>query len=233
MLPQIQYPIIRVTIPSTKEERKFRPFLVKEEKILLMAKESKKDRDVFQAIVQIVNNCSLDSLDVEALTLFDLEWVFLKLRIASVSDVVDVSYTDMNDSRRYDFEVDLEKVTVKWPEKLEYVIPITDEAGLKMRYPRAAIYGDDELFGSDEFFFELILKCIESVYDGETVYSAKDYSHEELTAFVEQLDVKTYERVLQFLNDVPTLFYVIEYKNSFDEDKKIELRTLNDFFTFR
>lgn len=233
MLPQIQYPIIIVEIPSTKEKRKFRPFLVKEEKILLMAKESKKDRDVFQAVVQIVNNCSLDGLNVSNLTLFDLEWVFLKLRIASVSDIVDVTYHDVEDDKTYNTEVDLEKVTIKWPEEVKYVIPITEDTGLKMRYPRAEIYGDDELFQSDEFFFELVLKCIESVYDGETVYSSKDYTREELSAFVEQLDVKTYEKVLQFLNDVPTLFHEIKYTNSLGTERIIELRTLNDFFTFR
>ena len=110
MLPKIQYPVHTIIVPSTKKKVNFRPFLVKEEKILLMAKESEKDSDILMAVKQIVNNCSTDpKFDVNSLSIFDLEYIFLKLRAASVDNTIKISYKDLEDDKVYDFEIDLLK----------------------------------------------------------------------------------------------------------------------------
>ena len=107
-LPKIDYPVYKIKVPSQKKESQFRPFLVKEEKLLLMAKESDNTSDILSAIKQIINNCSIDSkFDVNKLALFDLEYVFLKLRSISVDNIVKVSYKDNEDEKVYDFEIDL------------------------------------------------------------------------------------------------------------------------------
>ena len=234
-LPKIQYPIIKITIPSTKKEHSFRPFQVKEEKILLMAKESATDRDIMIAVKQIINNCNLDDLDVEKLATFDLEYIFIRLRIASVGHEVNVTYIDEEDQQRISIAIDLNKVEIKWPEAdHKNIIKITDTTGMVLNYPAASVYNDDKLFESaDDFLFQLIIRCVESVYDEDAVYNSKDYTRKELEDFVEQLDVKTFNKVTEFLTDMPTLYYKIEYKNTKGTERTIELRTLNDFFTFR
>lgn len=234
-LPKIQYPIVKIKIPSTKIEHSFRPFQVKEEKILLIARESNTDRDIMIAVKQIINNCNLDGLDVDKLTTFDLEYIFVRLRVASVGNEVSVTYLDEEDQQRVTIEIDLNKIEIKWPpEDRKNNIEITDSTGIVFHYPYASVYDDDKLFeNADDFIFQLILRCIDSVYDGDAVYNSFHYTQEELEEFVEQLDVKTFNKAIAFLTDMPTLYYKIEYENSKGTKRTIELRTLNDFFTFR
>jgi hypothetical protein len=116
-LPTIDHPIFSINVPSLKKEYKFRPFLVKEEKILLMAKESKSETDIFVAIKQIVQNCCLDKkLVVDKLSIFDLEYIFLKLRSISIDNIVKITFKDFEDSKIYDFEVDIEEIKVVFSE---------------------------------------------------------------------------------------------------------------------
>ena len=137
-LPKIDYPIISIKVPSLKKDFRFRPFLVKEEKLLLMAKESDNASDILLAIKQIVTNCSLDdNLKIDKLALFDLEYIFLKLRAVSVDNVVKVAYKDYEDNKVYDFDINLDKIEVKFPEKNDPKIKISEKTGIIMRYPSA------------------------------------------------------------------------------------------------
>jgi hypothetical protein len=233
-LPKIEYPIFKVKIPSTKKEIKFRPFLVKEEKILLIAKASELDSDILIAIKQVVNNCAIDPIDVDKLSLFDLEYVFLQIRAQSVNNIVNVSYRDTEDEQVYDFEIDLNDVTVKFPEKLDKKIEISGTTGIIMKYPEASLYEDKDFLASgEEAFYQLILRCIEKFYDEETVYDAKQYSIKEIEEYVENLDIKTFDKIRDFILDQPRLSYEITYKNKLKNERKIELTTLSDFFTLR
>lgn len=233
-LPKIQYPIINIKIPSTGKEHSFRPFQVKEEKILLIARESNTDRDIMVAVKQIINNCNLDKLDVDKLATFDLEYIFVRLRVASVGNEVSVTYIDEEDQQRVSMTIDLNKIEIQWPEDRKNIIEITDSTGMVLHYPYAGVYSDDDLFASsDDFLFQLIIRCIDSVYDGDAVYHGKDYTQKELEEFVEQLDVKTFNKAMAFITHMPTLYYKIEYENTKGTKRTIELRTLNDFFTFR
>ena len=234
-LPKISYPTYTIKVPSTKKNVKFRPFLVKEEKLLLMAKESENNADILQSIKQIVNNCCLDeNFDNEKLTIFDLEYIFIKLRAFSVDNIVKVSYKDEEDGQNYDFEVDLNAVEVEFPEKNENNIKITDTFGILMKYPSASLYEDKDFLNLEkDYLFELIIRCIDKIYEGDNVFEAKNYTMKELGDFLENLDSKTFVSVQEFLMNSPKLLHVMKYKNSLGNEKEIRLSSLNDFFTFR
>lgn len=234
-LPKIDYPVYKINVPSLKKEYQFRPFLVKEEKLLLMAKESDSSSDVLSAIKQIINNCSLDKkLDINKLALFDLEYIFLKLRAISVDNKINVSYKDNEDNKVYNFEINLDEVEVEFPEKADNNIKITGKSGIVMKYPSAALYDDKEFLNLEkDYMFELILRCIEQIYFEDQVYEIKDYKKEELNEFLENLNIKTFEQIQKFLLNVPKIKHVINYKNELGNDREIVLSSLNDFFTWR
>jgi hypothetical protein len=234
-LPKIQYPAFTIEIPSTKKKEMFRPFLVKEEKILLIAKLSGQESDVLLSIKQVVNNCALDeNFDVDKLTIFDLEYCFINIRSTSVSNVVTLSYRDFEDNKSYEFEVNLNDIKIKWPEKIENKIKISDTSGFTMKYPQASLYEDKEFLESgDESFFKLIVRCIDVIYDGDDVYPAANFTLQEIEEYLENLDVKSFESARNFLMYQPKLQYIINYKNSLGNDRTIELNSLTDFFTLR
>jgi hypothetical protein len=234
-LPKIDYPVFKINIPSLKKDTQFRPFLVKEEKLLLMAKESENASDVLSAIKQIINNCCLDpKMDINKLALFDLEFIFLKLRAISVDNVIKVSYKDNEDGKVYDFEINLDEVKIKYPEKIDNNIKITGKSGIIMKYPSAALYDDAEFLNLEkDYMFELIIRCIESIYYDDQVYQAKDYKKSELVEFLDNLNIKVFEQIQNFLINVPKMEHKIEYKNEKGNTREIMLSSLNDFFTWR
>jgi hypothetical protein len=236
MLPKIMYPTFDITVPSTKKIYRFRPFLVKEEKILLMAKAADQKNDMLQAIKQVVNNCLIDGqdLNVDKISIFDLELLFLKLRAGSVSDTVKISYRDVEDSEVYDFEIDLNSVEVIFPESVNNTIKISADTGFTMKYPEAGIY-DDVIFleSGGDAFFQLIVRCIDKIYDKDNVYPASDYTSKQLEEFLENLDVKTFESVKAFMLSQPKLSYTIKYTNKLGKERTIELNSLSDFFILR
>ena len=233
-LPKIKHPIFKLIIPSTKKEVRFRPFLVREEKILLMAKASEQESDMLQAIKQVVNNCAIDDFDVDRLAIFDVEYLFLRIRAQSVNNIVNVSYKDFEDQQPYEFEVDLNKVEVIFPEKQEKTIKLTKDSGIIMKYPEASLYDDKDFLASgNEAFYKLIIRCIDKFYDADNVYEVKNYTLQQIEDFIDDLDVKTFDLVRDFMLEQPRLHYTINYKNSLGNDRVIEMSTLTDFFTLR
>ena len=235
VLPKIEYPIFNIKVPSTEALCRFRPFLVKEEKLLLMAKESANPADILTAIKQIVNNCNVDSkLDVDKISLFDLEYLFLKIRAVSVDNVVKVAFKDNEDEKVYNFEIDLNKIEVVFPPKVDNNIKISDTSGIVMKHPSASLYDDKEFLELDkDYMFELIVRCIDKIYNEDEVYEAKDYKKSELSEFLEDLNVKTFEAIQNFLINTPKMEHKINYKNELGNDREIILSSLNDFFTWR
>ena len=177
-LPVVQHPIFNINVPSLKKEYKFRPFLVKEEKLLLMAKESQSETDIFTAIKQIVQNCSLDpKLDVNKLAIFDLEYIFLKLRSISVDNIVKINFKDFEDSKVYEFDVNIDDISVIFPEKADNIVKINSKTGIVMKYPSASLYSDKDFLNLEkDYLFELIVRCVDKIYDGEEVYEAKNFN---------------------------------------------------------
>jgi len=234
-LPKIEFPIHNINVPSLKNSFKFRPFLVKEEKLLLMAKESKNQSDILIAIKQIVNNCILDKkINVNKLSLFDLEFIFLKLRAISVDNIVKVAYKDTEDNKIYEFDVDLNDVQLILPENSDNNIKLTENAGIIMKYPPASLYDDEEFLKLNrDHMFELIIRCIDKIYLGEEIYDAKNYKKTELDDFLDNLSIKVFESIQKFLLNCPKIEYRIKYKNTLENDREIVLSSLNDFFIWR
>jgi hypothetical protein len=235
-LPKISYPTITINVPPSNKPFMFRPMLVKEEKLLLMAKVSEEETDILQTIKQVVNNCCLDpTFNIDQLTLYALEYVFIRLRGFSIGDEIKVSYRDFDDDKVYDFTIDLKKIEIKYPEKVDGKIEITPKSGIILKVPSATLYDDKKFLKAqdDDSFYQLIIRCIDQVYDGDNVYNGQDFKEEDLLEFIELIDIKTFDKIRQFMNNLPTLYYKLEYQNSVGNDKTIELRTLSDFFTLR
>jgi len=232
-LPKIQSPTFEVIIPSINKTVLFRPFLVKEEKILLMAQQSNDDKDIIKAIKQVVNNCCLDDkLDIDKLATFDLEYLFLKLRARSVNNVVEILYKDAEDEKEYKFSINLDDVEVTMPKKSEKNIKINKKSGIVMKYPNLSIVDQIKDFKDEmEFLNFFIIKCIDEIYDENDVYPASEQTDEELQEFIDNLDVKTFDKIREFMENMPKLEHVITYTNSLGKEKKMTLSTLNDFFT--
>jgi hypothetical protein len=139
-LPKVKHPTFNVIVPSTQEKIRLRPFLVREEKILLLAQTSEDPSDISDAIKQVINNCLIDPIDVDVLTTFDMEYVFLKLRSKSVGSVIDLKYTDPTDNNTYDLQVNLDDVEIIRDPNHTAKITITKDSGLVLRYPKGARY---------------------------------------------------------------------------------------------
>lgn len=234
-LPKVKHPIFEFAVPSTGKKESFRPFLVREEKILLMAKMSEDPADTLRAVKQVVNNCCIDNqFDIDKLAIFDIEYLFLQLRAVSVNNVVNVSYRDNDDQELYSFDIDLKKVSVQFPENVAKVIPVTDTMGIMMKWPTASLFDDREYFKvGDQAFYELVLRCIDKIYDGEDIYNPQDYSLKEIEEFLDDCGVEVFEKVQQFLLNAPRLYHKLEYTNKNGKPRVIELQSLTDFFTLR
>lgn len=230
-LPKINYPLFEVEIPSTLQKIKMRPFLVKEEKLLLMAQTSGNSRDTVLAIKQVVNNCIVDNVDVDKLTTFDLEYLFVKLRARSINNIIDVVYTDPEDEQQYKLQIDLDDVEIQRDDRHNNKIEITDELGIILRYPKTdMLKAVDAATSEVDLYFEVIKYCIDQVYDAENVYDTSEQTPEELQEFMASLDVKTFKQIQLFLETMPKLHYETSYTNSNGTERKVVLQNLNDFF---
>ena len=229
-LPKIDQPIFDMTIPSTQAVVQFRPFVVREEKILLIAQQSGSDKEILRAIKQVINNCLVEDIDVDGLATFDLEYMFLKLRARSVNNIVKLSYKDTEDEQVYDFELNLDDIELDI-KPVSNKIKVTDDIGIIMKYPSASIADEMEEFETEvDLLLFFVKKCIDQVYDEENVYPATESTDEELDQFIDSLDVSTFERIREFFDSIPTLKHTLTYTNKNGNERVIELNNLKDFF---
>lgn len=242
-LPKIEHPVFTAVIPSTGKKTTLRPMLVKEEKHLLMAKEGRDNNSIILAVKHVVNNCLVSGdVDVNKLTMFDIDYLFIVLRSNSIDSKIKVFFTDEDDpilkngeSFLYNIEVDLNDVKVKFPDKIEKIIKTGKDSGLSMKYPEASVY-DSELIAKAEtgekIAEELILACFDSYFQGDKVYNFKDQSRAEIEEFIENLDIKVYRKVIEFFDSIPTITYVLNYTDQQGKEKTKTLNKLQDFFIF-
>ena len=226
-LPLLTTPQYEIEVPSTKQKIKFRPFLVKEEKILLTAQESDEVADQVMAVKQILNNCIFDEIDVENLSYFDFEYIYLNVRAQSVSNVLEFKYTHTCGTEK-DIAINLSDIKVKEFEGHEKNIMLNDDIGVKMCYPNIS---NLKLFDviDDASTYDILQKSIELVYDKETVY--EDFTEQEMHSFIDSMNKKQIEKLSNFFQTMPRLEHDIEYKcKGCKEDVKFTLRGLNDFF---
>ena len=209
-LPSLATPTYETELPSTGKKIKYRPFLVKEEKVLLLATESEDRKEVKDAVKTIVKSCVLSRIKVEDLATFDLEYLFLKIRAASVGEDVTMKITCLDDNEtRVDYTLDISEVKVTIPEGHDRKIELTDKVGMIMKYPGLEEFVDLTLLGLDmdnpEKVFETVARCIEQIYEGEEVYDDSTTTFKEKIQFVESLTQKQFESVRKFFTTMPVL----------------------------
>ena len=234
-LPKITTPIYELLLPSTDKKLKFRPFLVKEEKILLIAMENNKEEEIFSAIKQIIKNCLFESVDVDQLPIFDLEYIFLQIRAKSVGEITKFRVICPDDKKTYaDVEVDLTKIDVQVDDKHTNKIMIDDKKklGLVLKYPSLSLFKNPkDIEKSPEEAFKLVVSCIDHIFEGEKIYPAKDSTEKELTSFLEDLTQKSFGKIKDFFDTMPKLKHEIEVENPKTKVKsKVVLQGLKDFF---
>ena len=235
-LPTIETPTYELTLPSADIKVKFRPFLVKEEKILLQALESSENNQIVQALKDIVNACTFGQLNGENMPTFDLEYVFLQIRAKSVGEVAKLKMLCPDDKKTYgEVEIDLTKVNVQVDDDHTNNIVIDEEKniGIIMKYPTIdSVDTSKTLKGMrTEQLFDMIATCMHEIYEGDKVHNVKDYSKEELHKFLEGVDGKTFEKINKFFESMPQLKHEFEIENPKTKVKsKIVLKGAQDFF---
>ena len=234
-LPKVTTPTYELVLPSTDKKVRFRPFLVKEEKILLIAMENDNDTEMINAIKQVVSNCTFESLDVKQLPIFDLEYVFLQIRAKSVGEVSKFRVLCPDDKKTYtNVEIDLSKIEVHVDDEHTNKIVIDDKRklGVVLKYPSLALFTNPNQLSEDpNEIFNLIIKCIDHIFEGEKIYPAKDSTDKELINFLDELSQKAFAKVKEFFDTMPRLQHEVEVQNPKTKVKsKIMLQGLKDFF---
>lgn len=209
-LPAIDYPVTEIYLKSLDRNVKFRPFLVREEKIFLIAKESKDPDDIKNAVLQIINNCCLEDLDVTTIPLFDIEMIFVKLRAMSVGESVQLEFHCKNevDGKECDtttpYVLNLDKVKYVMPEGADNKVMLTDKVGVKLKYPDLGISFDVE--DEDNLYdvaLSVLFNNVECVFDEENVYKPEEYTEKEFEVFVESLTLDKMKQIQNFFSTAP------------------------------
>ena len=234
-LPVLTIPTYELEVPSSDEKIKYRPFLVKEEKILLIALESGENEDIIRAVTTIVDECTFNKLNLGKMPIFDVEYIFLQIRAKSVGEISTLNLLCPDDGKTYaKVEVDLTEIHVQVDEEHNSKIELTDEMGIIMQYPTIDSFMSGEYLSvTAENMLDIIVSCIEQIYDkgGEEVHMAVDSTKKELLEFIEQLNTEQFKKVQKFFDTMPKLTYTVEIENPKTKVKsEVVLNGLNDFF---
>ncbi len=236
-LPKINAPEYRLNIPSTDEEITYRPFLVKEEKLLLIAHETGDDKATFAAIKQLIKGCVTQELAVDTLPMFDIEYIFLNIRAKSIGEIAKLKVICPDDEKTtVDVEVDLTKINVEMDEKHDARIQLTDNIGLLMSYPSLDIVQEHAVDAgtgdqATASLFNMIVECMYQIWEGEEVQDASDSTREEKMAFLDSLNHTQFEKIQNFFETMPALKHEIKVTNPNTKVKStVTLRGVQSFF---
>ena len=234
-LPKISTPTYDLTVPSSGKKIKYRPFLVKEEKILIIAMESQDDKQIAQAVKDVLNSCILTKgISVDKLATFDIEFLFLNIRGKSVGEEVEVLVTCPDDNKtKVPVSVNLDHIKIMKSDEHQKDIPLDDKLFMRMKYPAMGEFVKNN-FSVDtqvDDTFDLVCSCIEQVYSEDESWSASDCTKEELNEFLEQLDSKQFKKIEKFFETMPKLSHTFKVINPNTKvESKIVLEGLNAFF---
>ena len=234
-LPKLTTPTYELEIPSTDEKIKYRPFLVKEEKILMMAMESKSSADITQAVKDIVMECTFNKVDISNMPMFDVEYIFLNIRSKSVGEVSKLKILCQDDGKTYaDVELDLNEVKVQVGEDHTNKMELGDGKGMIMTYPTISSFADSGIKDINASnMLDVISSFILQIYEeeGKKTYDPKDQTKKELTEFIESLNTKQFRDVQKFFDTMPQLRHEVEVTNPKTGVKsKVTFKGLQDFF---
>ena len=229
-LPEIVTPTYELVVPSTKKKIKYRPFLVKEQKVLIVAMESQDDAQIIEAIRTILKSCINSRIKIDDLALFDIEYLFLQIRARSISEEIQMKITCPDDGEtevNVNFLVD--DVNIQFPEGHSNIIKLENDVTIEMRYPnldyfRKVNFADEELDP-----YDLVAQCIKNVYIGTE--SAGSFSFKEAREWVDTLTASQFDKIQEFFNTMPTLRHELKVKNhNTGVDNDIVIEGLVSFF---
>jgi hypothetical protein len=239
MLPKIDTPIYELTLPLSKKNIKFRPFLVKEQKNLMMAIEADDKETIERNIKQVLQNCTVtENIDIEKLPVIDVEYYFIQLRARSVGEIVENKYICNNEvngekcGNKMDVNLNLLDIQIENNPEYSDIIEITNKISIKLKYPEfSTIEKIKEKDSSVDVAFQMIIDSIEYIYDGDQYYYANESTPKELMEFVEQLNTEQFSKIEQFFDNLPKLNKKVEIKCSkCGYDHTIVIEGLESFF---
>ena len=229
-LPEIATPIYTLTVPSTKKRVKYRPFLVKEQKLLILALENDDQEQILDAITKTIQNCLHTKIKVEDMALFDIEYLFLQIRARSISEEIEMKVTCADDGETtIDVKFLVDDVKVNFPKGHTNIIKLDDDLTVEMKYPDLEYFTKINFVGEEPDPYQLVAKCIKRVYVGEDDFTAD--SVEESAKWVESLTSAQFDMIQAFFETMPSLRHVLKVKNP--KTKKVNevvLEGLSDFF---
>lgn len=216
-LPKIGIPSLELKLPSSGKDIKYRPFLVKEEKILLLALESEDDAQITSAVKELLKNCVTSRIKVDDLPSFDLEYLFLKIRAASVGEVINMKVTCQDDNvTQVDVDININDVEIYKPEGHTNKIMLSDDTGIIMKYPSMKRFIEAEFLGKDlktTEVFDFIADHIEQIFEEDAVYDSSTTTKKEFKEFIDTLTIKQFEQVQKFYDTMPRLKHEFEVIN--------------------
>ena len=229
-LPEIATPIYTLTIPSSKKRVKYRPFLVKEQKLLILAMENEDQEQILDAITNTIKACLITKLDMSTLALFDIEYLFLQIRARSISEEIEMRVTCADDGETtVDVKFMVDDVKVNYPKGHTNIIELSDNLTIEMQYPDLDYFAKINFMDEKVDEYELVAKCIKRVYVGEDDFTSD--SLDESKAWVEGLTNNQFEKIQSFFETMPTLRHVLKVKNPKTKVvNEVVLEGLSDFF---
>jgi len=238
-LPKINTPTYEMELPSSGKKIKYRPFLVKEEKILLIALETEDMKQISDGLIQILNNCIITrGVKVQSLATYDIEYLFLNVRARSVGETVEIQLSCPDDGETtVDVEIDIDLIKVQKSKEHKNIIKLDDAYSMKLRYPSFEQFIGNNFEINDNVSdvtksLDMITSCIEMVYDKEESWSASECSKKELTEFVDQLNSKQFKEIEKFFETMPKLSHTVKVKNpNTNVESDVVLEGLASFFS--
>ena len=226
-LPKLNVPVYEAILPSTETVIKYRPFLVKEEKVLLTAMEDGSHDSMMNAIKNIIKNCVQGEINVNRLPLFDIEYLFLKLRSKSVGETAEIGLKcTCSEEAVTQVTINMDEINVVKPEGHDRKIMISDDVGIMLSYPVITTDGINEEDG-----MKIVKDCIEMIFTTEETHERDSFSSEELDTFIDSMDTKQFAKIRDFFDTMPKLQHTVNYTCSVcGEDKEITLQGLDSFF---
>ena len=218
-LPIMNTPTYNLVVPSTGEKVKYRPFLVKEEKALLIAQQSEDVEVMVDSLKQVIRGCVLDKIDVDNLATFDIEYIFTQIRAKSVGEIVELLFPcsedhgEDNDKAKLKISIDLTNLQVEFPEGSVKKIPLFGDVGVIMKYPSFDLMSKMENINVEDVdtIFDIIASCIDIIYEGDEIHYAKEQSKEELLEFLYNLTNDQFQSLQKFFTKMPKISKTVEY----------------------
>ena len=231
-LPQLNTATYELELPSTGKTIKYRPFLVKEQKILMLAQESKDDKQIERAFSDIISSCTFEKLNPYELPLFDVEYIFLKLRGKSVGEKITINVLCPDDEKtRVDIDIDLKDVGVLMSDDHTNEIELTKDIKIIMKYPTLSDMAGFSGKGEVLSIFEMIKNCVQEIHSGKEIYNSIDISSKELDEFIGNMSTQNFEELGKFFETMPKLQHVIKVKNpKTKKTREITIEGMQSFF---